>query len=870
MKWLLTFTFTILISTTVVGQDILQAPVHLSLAQTTLREVLDAIEKQCEVRFAYHKNQIKPDQLVSIEVVNQSLSHTLTMLFTDRGITFQTSGRQVILNKVIPDHYTLSGYVIDKQSGEVLIGANIFESLHFQGVISNEHGFYSLTLPTGKHAVTASFVGYEDLVDTIDFDREMERNIALQAGASLMEIVVTGQTSGNRDPGFTTQEETGEQINKNDPGAYSSVLGENDIMKTAQLMPGVVAGIEGTSGLHIQGGSADQNLILLDDVPLYNVNHLFGFISIFNSKALNSAAIFKNHFPARYGGRLSSVFDIRMKNGDYHQYHGAISMGIISGNAFFEGPIKKGESSFIISTRRTWLDLIVATTQIADKEFKLNYNFYDINTKVNVRTSSRDRLILSFYGGNDRYIDKRIESPGLVNNIYQETKLRNGLSWGNQALSLRWNRTINAKWFANTTFFYGRFHYDYENFSRTDEETDNGNILQILEDIEIASKIKDYGIKSDLNFHHSPGHDLEMGIAYTLHHYVPGFLRNLTQFEDKETEVLIGAPEVTADEWAIYLEDHLQIGSKWQLNSGLRLNYTESDGTSFWLPQFRLQANFVPNQKWKLDLSYANMAQFVHQLTTIGIGLPTDLWVPSTNRINPATAHQLTLHAGYQDQHGFSLSASVFYKAMKNLITYTDGASFLNSTANWESRVDIGDGNGYGLTLAGEKNWAKTDFRMAYSLMWANRKFPNINDGNPFPYNYDRRHNFNLSFQHHWWKKNRKLKSLGLVWMINSGHLATIPEEWYLDKNGQIIPHNPKRNNYRLPWYHRLDITKSSRKETKRGNFRTFRWGAYNVYGRANIFNVYLAKEVTDGTYKIKGNSVFPVPIPFIQYEFEF
>ena len=808
------------------GQDILKKRITINQQEVALSVILDSISIQSGARFAYNKRKVNLEGMASLQVVNQELGLSLQELLDNTFIDFSVTGQQISLfSKALPV-FTISGYTRDANSGEALIGANIYEILGLRGVSSNEYGFFSLSLTSGRYICRTSFVGYEDRIDTLFLDQDLEIDINLQAGNSLQEVTVISSTQANNEYQRSIGHTSGSIIQTEGVGVNASLIGEDDMMKVAQLLPGIISGLERSSNFHVHGGSPDQNLILLDGVPLYNVSHLFGFISIFNHKALNSSTIYQSGFPARFSGRLSSIIDVRMKDGNNQSFHGGLDLGFLAGSAYLEGPLKKGKGSFLISGRRTWLDLIAASAQIGNKEVKTNYNFHDINAKLNWHLSPKDRLFFSLYSGKDRFLDKRTVTDQFFDNVSGSTTLRNGLNWGNRAIAFRWNRILTPKLFSNASIYFGNFNYGLESFISTKSLTPTDTVSTVTSDIVARSSIKDYGVRIDLDFLPNYQHHFRLGLGYALHDFIPGFLEGFFENNGQRSSIGEGALPVVSHEWFAYLEDEIKLNKRFTLHPGFHFTWIKTNNKSFGLPQFRFKLNCELRPRHHLSFSYSGMAQFVHLLTNIGIGLPTDFWVPSTQKVKPEFAHQLA--ATYELPMGDMgiAKASFFYKTMRNLIEFQNGASLLNSTSNWESRIEIGKGWSYGATLLLGKTIGKTNLRLAYSLIWSKRQFDNLNQGAPFPYKYDRWHNLNISLKHEWQGKKNKRKDIGLLWVLSSGALTTTPSEWYLSSSGDFIAHYPYRNNFRLPVYHRLDFAKSSSKKNEKRPYPNLEMGS--------------------------------------------
>ena len=852
------------------AQEVLKQEIEITSDSLQLQSLLSEIEKQADISFAFNKRRIPLKKRVGGNYTN-SLESVLDAVLADEGISYSISGNQIILYREIIPSYTISGYIRDTASGEALIGANIFETAQYRGTSANNFGFYSLTLPEGRHEVAASFVGYSPFLDTLALFRDTTIEILLGADAQLLEVVVTDTIMSITNPTNNERQDGSVKVDMTEVNANPSLLGERDVLKRMQLLPGVAFGTEGTSGMHVHGGSADQNLILLDGVQLYNVDHLFGFVSIFNGKAINTAYLYKSGFPARYSGRLSSVLDVRMKDGNNKELHGGISMGLLSGNAYLEGPIAKGKSSFIISGRRTWLDIIAASLQVGELEFKANYGFHDINAKVNIKLNNKDRLFLSAYSGKDRFFYE--QNPGaysILDSVATANESRLELAWGNQAYAIRWNRIVSPKVFMNTTATVGIFNFSYSEIVKANPEENNSTETDIL----ARSKIQDIGWRTTFDYIPNYKQHWRLGFGYTLHDFTPGFLRLIYKSNNEETFATEGAPEVNVHEAFVFAENEIKVDEKLTLHPGFHLTLINTGQKTFFAPQlrFRLKYQNSPYHYW--HFSYSGMSQFIHRLTNTGIGPPTDLWMPSTELVPPEYSHQIAAGNHLILGEKWFMETGAYFKTMDNLVEYQAGATFTNSTSNWESRVDLGKGWSYGGELLLKKHRGRTKAWLAYSLSWSWRKFNNINNGKVFPYTFDRRHNLNININHSWnGKKRNKKKNISLTWVLTSGNMVTVPKEWYYSLDGELIHSYFERNNYRLPNYHRLDLSKTTTRPSKNGNTHTWAWGIFNVYGQANPINVrtLLPFEVELGLPpKLIGESILAAPIPYIQYQFDF
>lgn len=767
--------------------------------------------------------------------------------------------------------YTLSGYVDDAGTGEKLIGATVFDQASLQGTTSNLYGFFSVTLPEGQYEIVASFVGYQRQVITIDLTKDQTFNFSLQSALDLEEVEIVGtQSEAIQDRSQMSVISLPMQDLQNLPALF----GERDVMKALQLMPGVQSGGEGTSGLYVRGGGPDQNLILLDGVPVYNATHLFGFFSVFNTDALNSVELIKGGFPAHYGGRLSSVIDIRMKEGNTKKLRGAGSVGLISSKLTLEGPLIKDRSSFIVSGRRTYIDLLAqpfirAIGNAEGAKVRAGYYFYDLNGKVNYKFSESSRLFLSTYLGNDNAY-ARIEESYIQNNVRFTSKDNSGLGWGNITTALRWNKILNQRLFANTTLTYSRYRFqvgaDYS------LDADPGGQTEALE-YSYSSGINDLAGKVDFDFIPNPNHYIKFGVGHIYHTFNPGV--NVFQQDivtDASVDTTFGNNKIYAHEFSTYIEDDMKIGGRMKVNAGLHFSGFRVRGENYFSLQPRISGRYLLSEDWSLKGSYATMRQFIHLLTNSTVGLPTDLWLPATDRVPPQKSQQLALGVAHTFKEKYEVSVEGYYKTMDNLIEYKEGASFFLGGEGWEDQVEVGKGTSYGAELFIQKKTGRLHGWIGYTLSWTNRQFENLNFGNEFPYKYDRRHDLSVALTY---KFSDRIDA-GVTWVYGTGNAISLATDRYQGNargvqdyifNGSEVQYFEERNDYRMASFHRLDASVNFHKEKKWGK-RTWTLGVYNIYNRQNPFYLYYDTDF-NGNRQLKQVSLFPV-IPSVSYSFSF
>lgn len=763
----------------------------------------------------------------------------------------------------------ISGYVRETGSRELLPGVNIYVPELKTGTVTNNYGFYSLSLPSGTYRITYSFVGYQPVVKDIIVNKNLNIDIELTSSILLEDIVISAEkaervSESNR---MSTISMPVSQIRY-----VPALLGEKDVFKVLQLMPGVQKGSEGSSGLYVRGGGPDQNLIILDDAPVYNAFHLFGFFSIFNGDALKSVELTKGGFPARYGGRLSSVVEMTMKDGNKQKFAGEAGIGLISSRLLIEGPIKKDTSSFIVSARRTYIDIL--TRPFMPEDANGGYYFYDLNAKINYDLNRRHKLYLSGYFGRDKF--QFIDRYSYDNNYY---KNKGGLFWQNATGTLRWNHQVSNKIFTNTSLIYSS--YDLRIFN---EEKDKYGTYSL----KYNSGIRDIALKYDLEYHVSGKYLFRAGMSTTNHLFTP------TAVVEKDSQTLYDFKNkitYNSQESGLYAENHININNKFQANAGLRFVHFIANEKSYYFLEPRLSMNYLIKEGLSAKAAFATMNQSIHLLSNTGIGLPTDLWVPSTDRIRPQNSKQISAGLA-QDlpEKNLIITLEGYYKWSKNNLGYKPGASFLllddptdAQSFTWQDNVTAGEGKSYGVELLVQKKTGKLSGWIGYTLSWTKLRFDEINFGEYFWARYDRRHDISVVAIY----KLRENITLSGTWVYGTGSAITLPLGEFPATNWspltQYIPNNQyyyeyynmvtdygEVNSFRMKAYHRFDVAVQFHKQMKRHK-RTWEIGFYNAYSRKNPFFYFIENEY-DGQSsisKLKQVSIFPI-VPSITYNIVF
>lgn len=808
---------------------------------------------------------------------------------------------------------TLSGYVMDAGSGEPIIGAAVIDRESGLGTVTGNSGNYSISLPAGSRTFVVSALGYAEYVLELDLSVNQLRNIRLQPSFdSISEAVVTASRTVS---GARTSQMSAIEVPLTQIKAIPAIGGEVDVIKALQLLPGVQAGTEGSAGFYVRGGGADENLLLMDGVPLYNVSHLLGFFSVFNADAIKNVTLYKGSFPARFGGHLSSVVDIRMNDGNESEYHGNASIGLISSKFNMEGPIVKGRTTFNVSARRTYLDLLAkpvlmyANRRSYDdsnnfEKYGGGYDFYDLNAKITHRFRGGDRLSLSFYSGDDE-AGVRMEDAGrgqynggdVTYNDHTDTKV--GWNWGNLVTALRWSHSLTPDIYmtagASLTRYRSALALSFD--ATSDTRYAHGGSESSREYLSLAynSNIRDIAANVDFEWRPAPRHDIKFGAVYTGHAFKPGIISvqmNDTYSNDPEEDMnfrtTVGDKELASHEAAVYIEDNWAPAPWLKANLGVHASLYNVSGKTYFSAEPRISARALISDKLSVKASYSEMSQYIHLLCNSSLALPSDLWVPVTKDIRPMRSRQAAAGLFY-DPGPVELSMEGYFKTMDNVLEYKDGASYFGTSSGWEEKVCCGRGWSYGVEFLAQKTTGKTTGWIGYTLSKSMRQFDRpgnvINDGKPFPAKYDRRHDLGITVLH----KFSKRFELSGSFVLSSGCCGSLGLEGYRALEigsdgsdafgidwGSSVSHLPGRNNYRMPLYNRMDIGMNFYKEKKRG---TSIWNisVYNVYNRLNPFMVFPDSNdeydpVTGqfiSTPVLKQLSIFPI-IPSFSYTFRF
>ncbi|WP_438269909.1 TonB-dependent receptor domain-containing protein [Parabacteroides goldsteinii] len=872
--------------------------VTLNMQKASVREILDEIQKQTGVTFSYESSLLSGLQKTTFRADDEALTDCLTRLFANLPVVYKMTGNVVVLKRK-PKQVTVSGFVRDKRSAESLIGASVYEAHSRVGTASNNFGFFSLTLPPGDITIRSSYIGYTSHQHILNgLERDTVLAIELEPSASLEEVVITGQ-SNDKQSVLSTQMGALE-INQQTIRSTPVMFGEADIIKTLQLTPGVSAGTEGTAGMYVRGGNVDENLFLIDGNPVYQINHIGGIFSAFNPEAISGMDFFKSGFPSRYGGRLSSVVDVHTKEGNMKEYHGSASIGLISGNLNFEGPIIKDRTSFNIGLRRTWLDVLSApAVAIANKitkkdgtRLRARYAFHDLNLKVNHIFNDRSRMYLSLYNGNDVLKGGSTDFPDQDsdNNYNYDSDV--SLRWGNIMATAGWTYVFNNRLFGKVSGVFTRYHSRLRNTEHdvVGNEGDEDYSDSFREN-ETNTGITDFGLRTSFDYLPASAHHIRFGGDYLVHRFHPEYNRSVAYEKNEETSVEIGQEFANDLLWGheagVYAEDDWTLSSAVRLNAGLRFSLFNVQGKTYTGLEPRVSLRWLLDDNLSFKASYSRMNQYVHLISNSFISLPTDAWMPVTRKLKPLISDQVSAGFYYNLNKEYNFSVEGYYKTLDNLLEYRDGHTFTPSFVNWEDKLTAGEGRSYGAEFMVRKETGRTTGWVGYGLSWSDRQFDELNQGARYPARFDNRHKLNIVVMH---KISPKVE-LSAAWSYASGNHVTLSLENYYE-NGTGSPTNNDnrymgasesidyyegRNNYQLPAYHRLDLGIKIYRPKKKGRMGIWTVSIYNVYSRMNPFMIYKSdKTVPDpGSSYGKNVPVFktigimPI-IPSISYTYKF
>ncbi|MGB4849669.1 MAG: TonB-dependent receptor [Saprospiraceae bacterium] len=851
---------------------------------------------QSGVNIIYNDNLLDKLSPVTIQMKNVTVDEVIKEVLRGSQINYRFIENQIVLFQGDSPHtkYSISGVVTDSISGEPLIYAYVYDAVSGKSTTTNNYGYYSLNLPSGQVNLLTGYAGYISQHKIFSLNQNQFLHFRLRENGLLPEVVVHGNIKSEYD----NLVPAADRISMSDLQSNIQLGGASDLYRAADFIPGVHTGTDGVGGIHVRGGANDQNLILMDGVPVYHPNHLLGIVSVFNYQVLQQASIYKANFPTKFSGRLSSVMDVRTREGNINKWAFSGNVGLSEVGAMVEGPIVKEKISLLLSGRFFLPGLFAKdlTRQYKQKNGKEGFadlDYVDFNGKLNWKLSQRDRIYLSSYLGKDQFSDStltRRDEKDLDTGIRIVSKegSNKNLNWSNQTGVFRWNHVVNEKIFSNLILSTSSFvlqSVDRSEYLFTYPDT-NFISLSGFDTKEFKSSIKDVTGRLELEIRPSADHQLSTGI-YAIHYtFLP---KSITLNEESKVgnfylkeglldDALFSSFKVNALESGIYLEDKWDIQPGIRLISGIHISSFFVQGTYYLDPQLRLSFDYQPTTKIAFNLGYSRMTQYLHNLTSSSIGLPTDLWVPTTRRVKPALSDQYAFAALWKPADNITIDLSAYLKIMRSLISYQEGASFqleagvlaasIVDAGNWESKITIGDGHTSGVELQFVYDLKNLQLNLNGTWSKSNRRFDDINNGITFPDRYDRRWSSTFSAQY---KLNAKW-SYGVNFLYGSGIAITLAESKYYNPGAifpEILINYSSHNGFRLPAYHRLDITFNYQFSKDEKFSHSLSLNLYNVYNRVNPFYITLVKDPVKQTFQYRQFSLFKF-FPSLTYRFSF
>lgn len=870
------FTFFMVVSPLALTQaqdSLLAQKISLELVNHSIVEAFDLIESETGLNFAYSSDFI-PDKRISHQFTDEKISKILVKLFAGTRLTYLLQGNQVViyldrekrimqsLSKVLKK--TIHGYIRDSNTGEELIGASVLVASSKEGSGTNIYGFYSLTLVPDRYRFIVRYIGYEPIDTTFQLDRDVQLDFNLkEASVELQQVIVTAEDGealfGNNGLGIAG-------MNINDLNQIPTLFGEQDLIQGLQMLPGVTAA-GGTGGdISVRGGGSDQNLILLDGAPIYNASHMLGIFSIFNPDALKQVKLYKGRIPTEYRGRLSSVLDIQMREGNMNKLQADGGIGLLSSRLKVEGPIVKNKSSFMLAGRRSYWDLIIKALA-GDITSTTGLSYYDFNTKINYKFGKRDRVYLSGYFGRDRF---RISD-------------QNGVDWGNRTGTLRWNHLVSDQVFMHTSFIFS----DYRYSSVTDigeldlDLEDNNDLIDDLNSIQ--TRIRDYNLKVNFQFYPDPNHSFKFGGISIFHHFIPAQLIE----EGKKNEPNINR---NALENSLFANHEWQINDRLNLDYGLHFSHLATLGTNSYDYEFddfgnlldstyfregevlksyfrvepRFSASYLlgENKQQELGFSFNRTYQYLQRISSSFANNPSRVWLPSSNYIKPQRADQLSI--GYRLDFGggkYRFSSEIYYKIMQNRINFRDGAVIDDASRYVEGLLVFGKETSTGIEFLLQKKQGRFRGWLSYTLSSNRGQYNQIDQGKAFPLQFDRTHDLAIVGI---LDIGRKC-TLSANWVYYTGSAVSLPNGKY-EIDGQIIDFYNQRNSYRLAPHQRLDLALTLYRKGKRKKETSWNFAVSNVYMHKNPFFVFIDKQDDS---RVRELYLFRI-VPSVTYNFKF
>ena len=867
----LLFIFCLFLATSSAQDNILSRNVMLTYNENTLLGHVDNLLIQENISLSFNSSRVDLQELIILPKGVMSVEELVRALFYKDRLKLTPGLNKVLITFLEAEKeptIRIRGFIRDNETGEAIVGATILEINTYSSTFSSESGFFSLSIPRTSSTVHISYLGYETMI--LDNFEDNEIDIFLDFDNELTQVIITESISDNFFKGSG-----GEKIDLSLTEGFQSTAGGNDLLKAVKVTAGVHSGNEGQSGLFVRGGSNDQNLVLFEGVPMYEVSHAAGFSSMFIEESIRNVDFIKNGFPARYGGRLSSVLNVQLKDGNKSGVHGSVTATLPSIKAHIEGPILNNKTTFNLSGRISYLDSYLDNVLGDFVNYNIDLAYDDVVAKITHHFSPASKLSFSYYNGGDNLgLSREVTDVNINDDTFRTTSDVN-LKWGSQVWNMNYSNVVNNK--LQLSMNLGGVDYKY---SSRGTYTFLSVIDSLPTDAELEivsfSSIEDILANINFDYYHSDKHVLKFGAGWIYHNYNPAVSSSQIIKEDIITNVENGGEIIKADELSAYIEDTYNPHKSWQFYGGLHFARFNVGSTRYGNTQPRLSAIYKPGSRDRLTLSYTRMNQYVHLLVNPGIGLPSNLWVPSTDKIRPESADQVSLSYSRKLTESVNLTLSGYYKQMDNLLEYTSTLDLispggtnqsqlpLQEDNDWQKRVEIGESTSKGLELQLQKNAGKWRGWATYTLAKTTRKFESIDDGNPFPYKYDRRNDINLGAKY---IINDKCSISG-NWAYGSGNWFSLSLEEFRSPFGVLRTSGP-RNNYQQQPFHHLDFQFNySKSYGKYGKF-FIEVGVYNIYNRKNPYFIYIYDNTNLGKPEARKTSLFPI-LPNVNIGYSF
>ncbi|MBI1226968.1 MAG: TonB-dependent receptor plug domain-containing protein [Bacteroidetes bacterium] len=839
------------------AQSLLDKPVSLTVQNTPVTEALRLLVKRNNVQLAYSEQFFSKKKKVTVRAKSQPMRVVLEQILAETGVGCREVGGQVVLFLLVEEvkNMTLSGFVEDAETGERLIAAAVYCPELGQGTVTNEYGFYSLTLPSTATNLRFNYIGYAEETVTLTKKESQRISLAIKPSLLLTEVVVTPTDTalGNLLPSPGNLR----RFKPEDFKAAPDLGGQSDLFRVMQMLPGVQSSADGMGGMFVRGGNSDQNLVLMDGVPVYNAEHLIGMFSIFNTSAIRDAKLLKGGVPARYGGRISSVMDVYTKDGNQNRWGGEVGADLIGAKATLEGPFAKKKGTLMLSGRRTHSDfyLLSALNKIlaTDDFIDPSYYFFDFNAKVSYGFSEKDKLYLSFYRGKDSY-----GGTQFFEDEYSRDSSTFELKWGNTITSLRWNHLFNPKLFSNTSLTYSKFNFSLSSFNAAsfDSGEPEDPPFSYSYFIGLSSDIQDLAWKTDFDYAPSANHYLRFGASITGHQFLPNaqVLEEIIQGGFEFDTLYLGnflnlkeGDELNATSIDVYGEDEWRLGEKFTLNTGLRMSSFYSDGQFSVFPEPRVNAAFQVGRKQKITASFTRNIQYLHRVTTLGFLFPGDYWIPSNHHLGPQKAWQGTVGFEGKLPKSVQFNVEAYYKIMHGLLAFPDSFFFdpIFGEVSPEDLFISSTGKSRGLELLLRREEGRLGGWVGYGLSKTTRQASLLNIGKPYPFDFDRRHEVKLFAYYR----------IGNHWQASMNWVYGSPNPQITDE-GKVESPPGQTNTLRSSPYHRLDLALSFSMKTGRLEHQ-LKASVFNAYNRKNVA-FYTVDYDFNGNQSLKPVYIFP------------